>query len=68
MPEPAHSAPNTNRRNTSAKANSMPSAARLKPTMLSRRSGVVVMQVSRSNIRLIRRIALYLDSPCSRSA
>jgi len=40
----------------------------LKPTMLSRRNGVVVMQVIRSNIRLIRRIGLYFESPCSRSA
>ncbi|MNI90486.1 hypothetical protein D3C73_1480120 [compost metagenome] len=36
--------------------------------MLSSRSGVVVMQVTRSNIRLIRRMGLYLESPCSRSA
>ncbi|MNZ88059.1 hypothetical protein D3C78_1069410 [compost metagenome] len=46
----------------------MPSAAMPKPMMLSKRSGVVVMQVIRSNIRLIRRIGLYFDSPCSRSA
>ena len=51
-----------------ANANSTPRPARLKPTMDNRRSGVVVMHVSRSNIRLIRRMALYLDSPCSRSA
>ncbi|MNO07030.1 hypothetical protein D3C81_2290670 [compost metagenome] len=36
--------------------------------MLSSRNGVVVMQVIRSNIRLTRRMGLYLDSPCSRSA
>ena len=32
------------------------------------RSGVVVMQVSRSNIRLISLRKPYLESPCSRSA
>ena len=38
------------------------------PTRLSRRSGLVVMQVTRSNIRLTRRRKPYFDSPCSRSA
>ncbi|MNI62503.1 hypothetical protein D3C73_1178290 [compost metagenome] len=68
VPSPAQPAPNTRRNTIKAAAKAIPSPAMAKPTMLSSRNGVVVMQVIRSNIRLTSRIGLYLDSPCSRSA
>jgi hypothetical protein len=46
---------------TPAGRQSKPSRAITLPKTLSRRSGVVVKQVTRSYIRLIRRIKLYLD-------
>ena len=67
-PSPAHCAPNTRRSTSSSSPKPKPSSASPAPARLKRRSGAVVMQVTRSNIRLMRRKKSYLDVPCSRSA
>ncbi|MNC64168.1 hypothetical protein D3C75_1143450 [compost metagenome] len=67
-PSAAHCGPKARRNTTSNTESAKPNTAMMLPNTLSMRSGVVVRQVTRSYIKLIRRIKLYFDSPNSRSA